>query len=102
MATFFDLFEDGKLDVLALEGNNGAGYKLSAYTNTTQDSDAYFIKVVHVQVFRIRIRMFLGVPDPHPYVFWRPGSASGFVSHKYGCGSGSESFPFLLKVLSGL
>jgi hypothetical protein len=48
MATFFDLFEDGKLDVLALEGNNGAGYKLSAYTNTTQDSDAYFIKVLHV------------------------------------------------------
>ena len=45
MATFFDLFEDGKLDVLAVEGSDGSGYKLSAYTNTTQDSDAYFIKV---------------------------------------------------------
>jgi hypothetical protein len=45
MATFFDLFEDGKLDVLAVEGSSGTGYKLSAYTNTTQDSDAYFIKV---------------------------------------------------------
>jgi hypothetical protein len=55
MATFFDLFEDGKLDVLALEGNNGAGYKLSAYTNTTQDSDAYFIKVFRVPRIRILI-----------------------------------------------
>ncbi len=63
MATFFDLFEDGKLDVLALEGNNGAGYKLSAYTNTTQDSDAYFIKVLHVlwkAVLWIRILIQIG------------------------------------------
>ncbi len=45
MATFFDLFEDGKLDVLAVEGTSGSGHKMSAYTNTTQDSDAYFIKV---------------------------------------------------------
>jgi hypothetical protein len=65
MATFFDLFEDGKLDVLALEGNNGAGYKLSAYTNTTQDSDAYFIKVLvlHIPwkaVLWIRIPILIG------------------------------------------
>jgi hypothetical protein len=45
-------------------------------------------------------------PDPHldldpldPYVFGPLGSASGSVSHKYGSGSGS--FPFLIKVLSG-
>jgi hypothetical protein len=36
--------------------------------------------------------------DPDPYVFGPPGSASGSVSHKYG----SRSFPFLIKVLSGL
>jgi hypothetical protein len=39
-----------------------------------------------------RIRMI------RPYVFGPPGSASGSVSHKYGSGS----FPFLIKVLSGL
>jgi hypothetical protein len=33
------------------------------------------------------------VPDP-----WPPGSASGSVNYKYGSGS----FPFLIKVLSGL
>ncbi len=46
-------------------------------------------------MFRIhRIRLFLGLPDPHP----------GSVRHKYasGCGSGSRSFSFLIKVLSGL
>jgi hypothetical protein len=37
---------------------------------------------------------------PDSYVFGPPGSASGSVSHKDGSGSGS--FPFLIKVLSGL
>ena len=32
-----------------------------------------------------------------PYVFGPPGSASGSVSHRYGSGCGSESFPFLIK-----
>jgi hypothetical protein len=30
-------------------------------------------------------------PDPDPYVFGPPGSASGSVSHKYGSGSGLPS-----------
>jgi hypothetical protein len=38
-----------------------------------------------------------GVPDPD---LGPPGSASESVSHKYGSGYGS--FPFLIKVLSGL
>jgi hypothetical protein len=80
MATFFDLFEDGKLDVLALEGNNGAGYKLSAYTNTTQDSDAYFIKVLvlHIPwkaVLWIRIQIRSGYPDSMRFL--NPDSRSG-------------------------
>jgi hypothetical protein len=37
----------------------------------------------------IRIRKFLGLPDPDPLVRGRYGSGSG-------------SFPFLMKVLSGL
>jgi hypothetical protein len=41
----------------------------------------------------------VSVPDPYdPYVFGPPGSGS--VSHKYGCGSSSGSFPFFIKVLS--
>ncbi len=35
---------------------------------------------------------------PDPYVFEPPGA----VSHKYGSGCGSGSFPFPIKVLSGL
>jgi hypothetical protein len=39
--------------------------------------------------------------DPDPPVFGPPGS--GFISERYGSGSGSgSSFPFLIKVLSGL
>lgn len=45
MSTFFDLFEDGRPDVLAVTGNHENGFKLAAYTNTSQDSDAYFVKV---------------------------------------------------------
>merc|ERR1719187_2872478 len=46
LATYFDLYENGRLDLIAVEGDKDAGYKMSAFTNTTQDSDAYFIKVI--------------------------------------------------------
>merc|ERR1719391_233272 len=45
-AAFFDLFEDGRPDVLTVSDNQEDGFKMSAFTNTSQDSDAYFIKVV--------------------------------------------------------
>ncbi len=42
----------------------------------------------HLQaVLRIRIHMFLGLPDPDPHVFGPPGSGS--TSQRYGSGSGS-------------
>ncbi len=40
-------------------------------------------------------------PDPQdPHVFEPPGS--GFISQRYGSGSGFGSFPFLINVLSRL
>lgn len=46
-SAFFDLYEDGKMDLLVVEADEEqGGYTVSAYTNTTQDSDAYFIKVI--------------------------------------------------------
>jgi hypothetical protein len=43
----------------------------------------------------------VGDPDPQdPHVFGPPGSGS--ISQRYGSGSGSGTFPFLIKVLSGL
>ncbi len=42
--------------------------------------------------------LLTSVGDPDPDVFGPPGSAS--ISQRYGFGSGS--FPFLIKVLSGL
>ncbi len=40
------------------------------------------------------------VGDPDSHVFGPPGSGS--ISRRYGYGFGSGSFPFLIKVLSGL
>ncbi len=37
------------------------------------------------------------VPNPHPYVFYPPRSASIYVSHKFG--SGSESFHYQAKII---
>ena len=46
-SAFFDLYEDGKMDLLVVEADEEqGGYTVSAYTNTTQDSDAYLIKVI--------------------------------------------------------
>ena len=43
MATFFDLYEDGKLDVVVVDAESK---HVTAWSNTTQNSDAYFIKVI--------------------------------------------------------
>ena len=42
MAAFFDLYEDGKLDVVVVDTESKS---VTAWSNTTQNSDAYFIKV---------------------------------------------------------
>jgi hypothetical protein len=44
--------------------------------------------------------LYISVGDPDAEVFWPLGSESGSISQRYGSGSGS--FPFLKKVLSGL
>jgi len=43
MAAFFDLYEDGKLDVVVVDPESKS---VTAWSNTTQNSDAYFIKVI--------------------------------------------------------
>jgi hypothetical protein len=45
----------------------------------------------------VLFRSSVGDPDPHVL---RP-PRSGSISQRYGTGFGSESFPFLLKMLSG-
>lgn len=46
LSTFFDLYENGRQDLIGVELTQNSGYRMSAFTNTTQDSDAYFIKVI--------------------------------------------------------
>ncbi len=41
-------------------------------------------------------------PKTDPNVFEHPGSGFGTISQRYGSGSGSGSFPFIIKMLIGL
>ena len=43
---FFDIYEDGRLDLITVSQDEHDNYLVSAYVNTTQDSDAYFMKVI--------------------------------------------------------
>ena len=45
LATFFDLYEDGKEDIILVQKVDDH-YRVGAFTNLTQDSDAYFVKVI--------------------------------------------------------
>jgi len=45
-SAFFDLYEDGKMDLIVISKDDSDKYQVSAYVNTTQDSDAYFMKVI--------------------------------------------------------
>ena len=43
---FFDIYEDGRLDLIIVSQDQHDNYLVSAYVNPTQDSDAYFMKVI--------------------------------------------------------
>jgi len=44
-SVFFDLYEDGRMDLLTVGLNPTGQHVVAAYQNATQDSDAYFMKV---------------------------------------------------------
>ena len=48
MAAFYDLYEDGTNDVITVQtvGEEGRSHRVGAFTNATQDSDAYFAKII--------------------------------------------------------
>lgn len=45
LATFYDLYENGMEDMIVVK-KVGKDMQVAAYTNLTQDSDAYFVKVI--------------------------------------------------------
>ncbi len=56
------------------------------------------LKNNHVIVLNLKIIILTSVGHSDPHVFRPP--ASGSISQRYGSGSGSGSFPFLIKGLS--
>jgi hypothetical protein len=63
--------------------------------------ERYFRSFVPILWIRIRVDLDLDLDLQDPYVFGPPGSASGFISHKYGSGSrsGSGSFHHQAKIV---
>ena len=45
MAAFYDLYENGLEDLITVNYDQDK-LKVGAFTNLTQDSDAYFVKVI--------------------------------------------------------
>ena len=45
MAAFYDLYENGLEDLITVNYDEDK-LKVGAFTNLTQDSDAYFVKVI--------------------------------------------------------
>jgi hypothetical protein len=62
MATFYDLYENGIQDVI-LVNKPGANehLKIGAFTNLTQDSDAYFVKVIVLSGNKKSVDKILGI-----------------------------------------
>ncbi len=46
LATFYDLYEDGTNDIILVQDEGNGRHRVGAFTNATQDSDAYFVKVI--------------------------------------------------------
>ena len=46
MATFYDLYENGQEDIILVQETAKNKLEIGAYINVTQDSDAYFVKVI--------------------------------------------------------
>jgi hypothetical protein len=68
-----------------------------AVRNQTKSPELHAVLARSQSTFSI---LLTSVGDPDPHVFGPPGSGS--ISQRFGSGSGSGSFPFLINVLSGL
>ncbi|KAJ0056245.1 hypothetical protein NL108_004520, partial [Boleophthalmus pectinirostris] len=78
MATFFDIYEDGILDMLVLSRGEGKDLIIHALKNNFE-ADAYFVKVMELTLFCFVacISQPFGVNQPGPYVMYTTVDSNG-------------------------
>ncbi|KAJ0001940.1 hypothetical protein NQD34_001736 [Periophthalmus magnuspinnatus] len=98
MATFFDIYEDGILDMLVLSGGEGKDMIIHALKNNFE-ADAYFVKVMELTLFCFVacISQPFGVNQPGPYVMYTTVDSNGHQKNA-SAGQLSQSAYFSLQL----
>uniref|UniRef100_F6SWB1 Integrin alpha FG-GAP repeat-containing 1 n=1 Tax=Xenopus tropicalis TaxID=8364 RepID=F6SWB1_XENTR len=85
VATFFDIYEDGILDIIVLsKGLSGDNYAIHVLVNNFE-ADAYFVKVIVLSGFCSndcphQVKPF-GVNQPGPYIMYTTVDANGYLKN---------------------
>ncbi|XP_039619057.1 T-cell immunomodulatory protein [Polypterus senegalus] len=101
VATFFDIYEDGILDLLILS-NGGAKNELAIHAvKNNFEADAYFVKVIVLSGLCFngcpgKVTPF-GVNQPGPYVMYTSVDANGYLKNA-SAGQLSQSAHFALQL----
>ncbi|XP_051884045.1 T-cell immunomodulatory protein [Pristis pectinata] len=101
VATFFDIYEDGILDVLVLnENKENSKFTIHALRNNF-DADAYFVKVIVLSGLCSsdcphKVTPF-GVNQPGPYIMYTTADANGYLKNA-SAGQLSQSAHFALQL----
>ncbi|XP_069757778.1 T-cell immunomodulatory protein isoform X2 [Narcine bancroftii] len=103
VATFFDIYEDGILDVLVLnENKEKSEFTIHALRNNF-DADAYFVKVIVLSGLCSsasdcphKVTPF-GVNQPGPYIMYMTADANGYLKNA-SAGQLSQSAHFALQL----
>uniref|UniRef100_A0A4W3J5C4 Integrin alpha FG-GAP repeat containing 1 n=1 Tax=Callorhinchus milii TaxID=7868 RepID=A0A4W3J5C4_CALMI len=88
VATFFDIYEDGILDLLVVSEDTNAEFSIHALRNNF-DADAYFVKVIGKYPF--------GVNQPGPYIMYTTADSNGYLKNA-SAGQLSQSAHFALQL----
>uniref|UniRef100_UPI00398F2F27 T-cell immunomodulatory protein n=1 Tax=Pristiophorus japonicus TaxID=55135 RepID=UPI00398F2F27 len=101
VATFFDIYEDGILDLLVLnENKENSEFTIHALRNNF-DADAYFVKVIVLSGLCSndcphKVTPF-GVNQPGPYIMYTTADANGYLKNA-SAGQLSQSAHFALQL----
>uniref|UniRef100_A0A4W3J5B8 Integrin alpha FG-GAP repeat containing 1 n=1 Tax=Callorhinchus milii TaxID=7868 RepID=A0A4W3J5B8_CALMI len=100
VATFFDIYEDGILDLLVVSEDTNAEFSIHALRNNF-DADAYFVKVIVLSGLcssdcPYKITPF-GVNQPGPYIMYTTADSNGYLKNA-SAGQLSQSAHFALQL----
>eukprot|EP00062_Callorhinchus_milii_P005314 gi/632944627/ref/XP_007887609.1/ PREDICTED: T-cell immunomodulatory protein isoform X1 [Callorhinchus milii] len=108
VATFFDIYEDGILDLLVVSEDTNAEFSIHALRNNF-DADAYFVKVIvlsglcssdcpyKITVSNERLHQPFGVNQPGPYIMYTTADSNGYLKNA-SAGQLSQSAHFALQL----